>query len=123
MEGLTLTGVLRKAAGEFPSRRAISVPGRLDLSHERLHQLVDDAAARLAAAGVSPGDVIALAFPNTVEVRPAFYCLGLIDRRRGGRRGVRLTCCFDVRAACDRVSGGDSRPGRGGAAQLRLHRG
>ncbi|CAD5193061.1 unnamed protein product [Musa acuminata subsp. malaccensis] len=75
MEGLTLTGVLRKAAGEFPSRRAISVPGRLDLSHERLHQLVDDAAARLAAAGVSPGDVIALAFPNTVELVIVFLAV------------------------------------------------
>ncbi|RWV94888.1 hypothetical protein GW17_00042534 [Ensete ventricosum] len=76
MEGLTtLTGLLRKAAGDFPSRRAISVPGRLELTHARLHQLVDAAAARLAAAGVRPGEVVALAFPNTVELVIVFLAV------------------------------------------------
>lgn len=69
MEGLaTLTAVLRKAAADFPSRRAVFVPGRLELSHGRLQQLVDATAARFAASGVRAGDVVALAFPNTVEV-------------------------------------------------------
>ncbi|THU47896.1 hypothetical protein C4D60_Mb09t20500 [Musa balbisiana] len=75
MEGLTLTGVLRKAAGDFPSRRAISISGRLELSYARLHQLVDAAAARLADAGVLPGDVVALAFPNTVELVIVFLAV------------------------------------------------
>ncbi|WOL02721.1 hypothetical protein Cni_G11440 [Canna indica] len=68
MEGHTLSGVLRKAAGEFPSRRAIFVPGRLDLTHARLQQLVDSTAVSLSAAGIRPGDVVALAFPNTIEL-------------------------------------------------------
>nr|QTO31269.1 4-coumarate-CoA ligase [Ocimum kilimandscharicum] len=63
----TLTALLSHVAGEFPSRRAISVSGMLDLTHARLNQLVDRAAAQLVAAGVKSGDVVALTFPNTVE--------------------------------------------------------
>ncbi|KAL5812996.1 hypothetical protein ACOSQ3_027946 [Xanthoceras sorbifolium] len=53
MEGATLTGLLKQVAGEFPSRRALS--------------LVERAASRLVSAGVNAGDVVALTFPNTVE--------------------------------------------------------
>ncbi|CAL5330948.1 unnamed protein product [Camellia sinensis] len=67
MESLTLTGLLKKVAGEFPSRRAISVSGKFDLTYDRLHQLIEHAASRLLSAGVLPGDVVALTFPNTVE--------------------------------------------------------
>lgn len=64
----TLTGLLKTVAGQFPDRRALSVSGKFDLSHSRLQHLVDSAASKLAAAGVKPGDVVALVFPNTVEV-------------------------------------------------------
>ncbi|KAL7234052.1 hypothetical protein ACSBR1_017616 [Camellia fascicularis] len=67
MESLTVTGLLKKVAGEFPSRRAISVSGKFDLTYDRLHQLIEHAASRLLSAGVMPGDVVALTFPNTVE--------------------------------------------------------
>ncbi|KAL0400746.1 UNVERIFIED_CONTAM: Oxalate--CoA ligase [Sesamum latifolium] len=63
----TLTGLLSHVAGIFPSRRAISVSGKFDLTHAQLNQLVEHAAAQLLAAGVEPGDVVALTFPNTVE--------------------------------------------------------
>ncbi|OAY76557.1 Oxalate--CoA ligase [Ananas comosus] len=66
-EGLTLTGLLKEAAEKFPGRRALLVPGKLDLTHAQLHDLVESAAAAIAAAGVRPGDVVALTFPNTVE--------------------------------------------------------
>lgn len=81
MGSLTLTGAVKRAASDFPSRRAISVPGRLELSHARLQQIVDGAAARLVAAGLRPGEVVALAFPNTVEVCPffSFSLLSLFD--------------------------------------------
>lgn len=69
-EGLTLTGLLKEAAEKFPDRRAILVPGKIDLTHAQLHDLVESAAAAIAAAGVRPGDVVALTFPNTVEVTP-----------------------------------------------------
>ena len=68
MESLTLTGLLKQVAGEFPSRRAISVSGNFDLTHARLQQLIEQSASRLVAAGVRPGDVVALTFPNTIEV-------------------------------------------------------
>ncbi|XP_042468711.1 probable CoA ligase CCL9 [Zingiber officinale] len=81
MEGFaTLTAVLRKAAADFPSRRAVFVPGRLELSHGRLHQLVDATATRFAASGVRAGDVVALSFPNTVELVIVFLA---VIRARG----------------------------------------
>ena len=65
----TLTTLLRHVAAKFPSRRAISVAAKFDLTHSRLHRLVESAAAQLVSAGVKPGDVVALTFPNTIEVR------------------------------------------------------
>ncbi|KAL6349146.1 hypothetical protein AAG906_033802 [Vitis piasezkii] len=67
METLTLTGLLKQKAEEFPSRRALSVSGKLDLTHARLDELIDKAASLLLASGINPGDVVALTFPNTVE--------------------------------------------------------
>ncbi|KAF3966541.1 hypothetical protein CMV_009376 [Castanea mollissima] len=67
MENLTLTGLLNKAALEFPTRRALSVSGKLDLTHSQLQHLVDHAASLLLASGIHPGDVVALSFPNTIE--------------------------------------------------------
>ena len=68
MEALTLTGLLKQKAAEFPSGRALSVSGKFDLTHSRLDELVDKAASLLIASGINPGDVVALTFPNTVEV-------------------------------------------------------
>ena len=68
MESLTLTGLLKQVAGEFPSRRALSLSGKFDLTYARLHQLVEGAASLILAGGVKAGDVVALTFPNTVEV-------------------------------------------------------
>lgn len=66
----TLTAQLKAAAAAFPSRRAVAVPGKADLTHAALDALVDAAAARLAArAGVRLGHTVALCFPNTVEVK------------------------------------------------------
>jgi len=65
----TLTALLKKAAAAFPARRAVSVPGKIQLTHAALDALVDAAAARLAAdAGVRQGHVVALSFPSTIEV-------------------------------------------------------
>ncbi|CAI9767667.1 unnamed protein product [Fraxinus pennsylvanica] len=67
MASSTLTGLLNEVAGKFPSRRAISVSGKFNISHARLHELIKRAASCLLDAGVKPGDVVALTFPNTVE--------------------------------------------------------
>ncbi|ESW24254.1 hypothetical protein PHAVU_004G114600 [Phaseolus vulgaris] len=63
----TLTSVLHHVAAKFPSHRALSVATKFDLTHSRLQQLVESAAQRLLLAGIKPGDVVALTFPNTVE--------------------------------------------------------
>lgn len=64
---MTLSGLLKNVAGKFPSRRALSLSGKFDLTHAELHQHVEKAASLLVASGVQPGDVIALTFPNTIE--------------------------------------------------------
>lgn len=74
MEGATtLTGLLKKVAGQFPSRTAVSVSGKFDLTHSRLQELVERAASRLVSAGANAGDVVALTFPNTVEVHRFYF--------------------------------------------------
>lgn len=75
MENCTFTGLLKKAASEFPRCRALSVSGKFDLTHERLQELIEHAAARLVDAGVKAGDVVALTFPNTVEVRILIFAI------------------------------------------------
>ncbi|XP_028773407.1 oxalate--CoA ligase-like [Neltuma alba] len=67
MEAPTLTGLLNRISAEFPSRRAISVSGKFDLTYSRLLELVERAASRLVSSGINAGDVVALTFPNTVE--------------------------------------------------------
>ena len=76
-ETLTLTALLKAAAAAHPSRRALAVHGKIDLTHADLDALVDAAAARLAsgADGVRPGQTVALCFPNTVEVNYPSICI------------------------------------------------
>jgi acyl-CoA synthetase (AMP-forming)/AMP-acid ligase II len=70
MEATTLTALLKEAAAAFSTRRAVAVPSSLELTHAVLDALIDAAAARLAAdAGFLLGHVVALSFPNTIEVR------------------------------------------------------
>lgn len=68
MEGVTVSGLFKQAVENFASRRAVSLSGKFDLTYSRLHELVERAAACLAAAGIKAGDVVALTFPSTVEV-------------------------------------------------------
>jgi non-ribosomal peptide synthetase component E (peptide arylation enzyme) len=79
-ETLTLTALLKAAAAAHPSRRAIAVHGKIDLTHADLDALVDAAAARLHTAGVRPGQTVALCFPNTVEVNTNPSVLGSIKQ-------------------------------------------
>nr|QBX99300.1 4CL10 [Betula platyphylla] len=75
MENVTLTGLSKRAASDFSTRRALSVSGKFDLTHARLHELVDHTASRLLAAGITTGDVVALTFPNTVEFVVVFLAV------------------------------------------------
>lgn len=64
---ISLTSLLCKAAEEFPNQRAIAVSGKYELTHSQLQATVIACAARLRAAGVGHGDVVALSFPNSIE--------------------------------------------------------
>lgn len=78
MENLSLTGSLKKTATEFHDRRALLASGKFDLTHAQLQEVVDHAASLLLASGVGHGDVVALTFPNTVEVRVSYMRTGTI---------------------------------------------
>ena len=55
---------------------AIIIPSPLTtLSHKQLLQNVSLFQARLAAIGISPGDAVAIAFPNTIEFVIAFLSI------------------------------------------------
>lgn len=81
MENLTLTSLLKQVSVKYPDRRAISVSGKFDITHARLDQLIEHAASLLVSAGIKPADVVALTFPNTVEVIFYMYIISLF-------------CCF-----------------------------
>ncbi|XP_078182476.1 AMP-dependent synthetase and ligase family protein [Carex rostrata] len=76
----TLTGLLKKAAVSFPDKRALSFAGKFEISHSRLQELIDYSASVLRSAGVSPGDVVALTFPNSIELVIMFLA---VIRARG----------------------------------------
>lgn len=97
MEKLTLTGLLNKTAAEFPNRRALSVSGRLELSYGQLKELVDHAASLLVALGVKPADVVALTFPNTIEVLypyPFFIMIDAVWKMRKFHRNCMLNLVY-----------------------------
>lgn len=77
---ISLTSLLCKAAEEFPNQRAIAVSGKYELTHSQLQATVTACAARLRAAGVGHGDVVALAFPNSIEFVVLFMA---VMRARG----------------------------------------
>lgn len=77
---ISLTSLLCKAAEEFPNQRAIAVSGKYELTHSQLQATVTACAARLRAAGVGHGDVVGLAFSNSIEFVVLFMA---VMRARG----------------------------------------
>ena len=69
---LTLPELLRRAAREYPDRTATILAGAT-LSYRELDELVDACAAGLIAAGVAPGDRVAVLLPNVPQFIIAFY--------------------------------------------------
>jgi HIP---CoA ligase len=62
----TIPGLIARAAAEFPERVAIE-EGSLRLSYRELYAAAGRAAAALIAAGVEPGDRVAIWMPNRHE--------------------------------------------------------
>lgn len=77
---ISLTSLLCKSAEEFPNQKAITVSGKYQLTHSQLQATVNACAARLKAVGVGHGDVVALAFPNSIEFVVLFMA---VIRARG----------------------------------------
>lgn len=68
----TVHSLLSKAAEEHGDSPALIVPNVSSLSHSELHSAIEKTAVALRRAGVKPGDLVSLAFPNTLEVGLCF---------------------------------------------------
>lgn len=62
----SIAGLVRTAAGQYADREAV-VDGRVRISYAQLGERVERAAAAAVAAGVEPGDRVAVWAPNTLE--------------------------------------------------------
>ncbi|MGR4882851.1 FadD3 family acyl-CoA ligase [Streptomyces sp. LARHCF249] len=62
----TIAGLVRDAAARFADREAV-VDGRVRVDYAQLGERVERAAAACIAAGVEPGDRVAVWAPNTLE--------------------------------------------------------
>eukprot|EP00897_Mesotaenium_endlicherianum_P001322 jgi/Mesen1/1217/ME000129S00316 len=76
----TLTSLLKKAAEKHGDNSALIVAeGGPSVTHAQLQAAIDAAAAQIKRAGVKPGDLVSLAFPNTLEFVVLF--LGVVRAR------------------------------------------
>ncbi|MFI7354663.1 FadD3 family acyl-CoA ligase [Streptomyces avidinii] len=62
----SIAGLVRAAAAQYADREAV-VDGRARISYEQLGERVERAAAACIAAGIEPGDRVAVWAPNTLE--------------------------------------------------------
>jgi non-ribosomal peptide synthetase component E (peptide arylation enzyme) len=75
MAALTLTALLDHATEQHGENLALIASGGPHLTHRELHGAIEKAAAQLRRAGVKPGDLVSLAFPNSLEV---FFSLSFL---------------------------------------------
>ncbi|CAK9238286.1 unnamed protein product [Sphagnum jensenii] len=75
MAALTLTALLDHAAEQHGENLALIASGGPHLTHRELHGAIEKAAAQLRRAGVKPGDLVSLAFPNTLEFVVVFIAV------------------------------------------------
>ncbi|KJY45356.1 fatty acid--CoA ligase [Streptomyces sp. NRRL S-444] len=62
----SIAGLVRAAAGQYADREAV-VDGRVRISYAQLGERVERAVAAAIAAGIEPGDRVAVWAPNTLE--------------------------------------------------------
>ncbi|CAM6097231.1 unnamed protein product [Calypogeia fissa] len=75
MAPLTVHALLSKAGSEYGDKLALSVPGGAQLTHSELQIAIEKAAIQLKGAGVKPGDLVSLAFPNSLEFVVVFLAV------------------------------------------------
>jgi long-chain acyl-CoA synthetase len=74
---MTLDGIVRRNAARFPARAALIEQGR-ELTWSQLDARVDAAAAALTAAGVPPGDRVAILMGNRSEYFELYFACSRI---------------------------------------------
>lgn len=78
-ERITLTALFKRTATRFPDNQALIFSGGPSLTFLQLQKGIEECASQLLRAGVKPGDVVALPFPNSPEFVLVF--LGAIRAR------------------------------------------
>jgi hypothetical protein len=92
---LTLTALLNNACHEFPQHKAVIVSGKFEVTYAELQRLVNRCAAKLRNAGIGTGDVVALTFPNSIEVKfHAVFSFGLNRIPPTLLQKLSSYCCF-----------------------------
>ena len=71
-EPRTLVDIFRATAAQVPDEPAVDAGNGL-LTYAELEEAADDLAAELNAAGIGPGDKVALLLPNTPHFPMAYY--------------------------------------------------
>jgi acyl-CoA synthetase (AMP-forming)/AMP-acid ligase II len=79
-----LAATVREAGRRFGDRPAFVAAAGWPLSYAELDRLSDEAAAGLAALGVGPGDVVALALPSAPEYAVAYAALAKLGAVAAG---------------------------------------
>lgn len=68
MGHLTLIELLQNSAAQHGPQPALISAGGPQLTHQELQAAVEKTASQLRRIGVKPGNLVSLAFPNTLEV-------------------------------------------------------
>lgn len=68
MGHLTLIELLEQSAAEHGPQPGLISSGGPQLTHQELQAAIEKTAAQLRRIGVKPGNLVSLAFPNTLEV-------------------------------------------------------
>lgn len=64
---ITLSSLLNKTATQYQDLEAVICAGGPTLTHSQLLKAVHECASQLVCAGLKPGDVVALPFPNSAQ--------------------------------------------------------
>src|SRR3954454_18900101 len=72
---LCVHGLIDAAAARTPTAEAITAPGRVPLTYDRLRAHVDEVVQSLNQMGVGRGDRVAMVLPNGPELATAFLAV------------------------------------------------
>ena len=66
---LTLNALLNNIRDLFPQHKALILSGKFEVTYTELQRVVNRCAAKLRNAGIGTGDVVALTFRKSIEVK------------------------------------------------------